>query len=76
MIKAMPFDLDGTLYDRVRLAAASFEELHDAFAAEQRGVARDRFLRDARSMDDRGYGVKGSGYGEVSDALAICGKPA
>ena len=61
-IKAVLFDLDGTLYDRDRLAAALFEEQYDAFAADLRGLSRERFLRDAHEMDDHGYGVKEDGY--------------
>ncbi len=41
MIRAVLFDLDGTLYDRDGLAAALFEEQNDAFAADLRAVARD-----------------------------------
>jgi putative hydrolase of the HAD superfamily len=62
MIKAVLFDLDGTLYDRDRLAAALFEEQYHAFAADLRGVSSEQFLHDAHEMDDHGYGVKESGY--------------
>lgn len=76
MIKAVLFDLDGTLYDRDLLAAALFAEQYEAFAADLRGVSRERFLRDAHEMDDHGYGAKESGYRQLvrrwslDDALA------
>jgi putative hydrolase of the HAD superfamily len=76
MIRAVLFDLDGTLYDRDRLATALFEEQYDAFAADLRAVSRERFLRDVHEMDDHGYGVKETGYLELvrrwrlDDALA------
>ena len=62
MIKAVLFDLDGTLYDRDALAAALFDEQYAAFASELSGISYERFLRDAIAMDDHGYGVKEAGY--------------
>jgi putative hydrolase of the HAD superfamily len=76
MLRAVLFDLDGTLYDRDRVAAALFEDQYHAFAAELRGVSRERFLRDVHEMDDHGYGAKETGYlnlvrrWRLDDALA------
>ncbi|MFN7985237.1 MAG: HAD family hydrolase [Vicinamibacterales bacterium] len=62
MIKAVFFDLDGTLYDRdalVRdLVAGQFHE----FSTELPGVSRERFVSDVLEMDDHGYGDKDNGY--------------
>lgn len=62
MIRAVLFDLDGTLYDRDRLAAALFDEQYSAFANELQSIARERFLRDVHVMDDHGHGSKETGY--------------
>lgn len=62
MIKAVLFDLDGTLYDRDALAAALLDEQYAAFAGELSGVSRERFLRDVHAMDDHGHGLKETGY--------------
>ena len=61
-IKAVLFDLDGTLYDRDRLAATLFDAQYTAFASELAAFRYERFLRDAVAMDDHGYGVKEAGY--------------
>jgi len=65
MIKAVLFDLDGTLYDRDALAEILFEQQYRAFAAELRGVSRERFLRDVHEMDEHGHGAKEQGYVRV-----------
>ena len=62
MIKAVLFDLDGTLYDRDRLASALFPEQYAAFADELTGISQERFLREVHEMDDHGYGPKDTGY--------------
>jgi putative hydrolase of the HAD superfamily len=62
VIKAVLFDLDGTLYDRDRLAVDLFHAQYAAFAHELRGIGYERFVRDAVAMDDHGYGVKEAGY--------------
>ena len=61
-IRAVLFDLDGTLYDRDGLAAALFDEQYAEFASELRGVSRERFLRDVHAMDEHGHGSKEEGY--------------
>ncbi|WP_300569557.1 HAD family hydrolase, partial [Flavobacterium sp.] len=76
MIKAVLFDLDGTLYDRDAVAKVLFEEQYGAFAAELRGISREMFLRDVHEMDEHGHGEKEPGYvrlvrgWQLDDALA------
>jgi putative hydrolase of the HAD superfamily len=65
MIRAVLFDLDGTLYDRDALATALFEQQYLAFASELRGVSRERFLRDVHGMDEHGHGDKEAGYARL-----------
>lgn len=62
MIKAVLFDLDGTLYDRDELAARLFDDQYRAFEHELSGVGRERFLRDVHAMDEHGHGDKETGY--------------
>lgn len=70
-VKAVLFDLDGTLYDRDRLAATLFDEQYAAFVHELRGVSRERFLRDVIEMDDHGYGGKEAGYRALVQAWGL-----
>jgi hypothetical protein len=62
VIKAALFDLDGTLYDRDRLAGALFAEQYAAFANELAAISCERFLGDVHAMDEHGHGDKEAGY--------------
>jgi putative hydrolase of the HAD superfamily len=65
MIKAVFFDLDGTLYDRDALVHALAVAQFDTFSAQLHGVSRERFVSDVLQMDDHGYGEKDKGYQRV-----------
>jgi putative hydrolase of the HAD superfamily len=65
MIKAVFFDLDGTLYDRDALAATLVAEQYAAFAPELASVPKETFVRRALEMDDHGYGEKSEGYARL-----------
>jgi putative hydrolase of the HAD superfamily len=65
-IKAVLFDLDGTLYDRDRLAADLFAEQYASFAQELACISRERFLRDVLAMDAHGHGSKETGYPQLA----------
>ena len=69
VIKAVLFDLDGTLYDRDLLAATLFREQYAAFAHELRGVAHERFLRDVMRWTITAMASRG----RLQDARAIVG---
>jgi putative hydrolase of the HAD superfamily len=71
VIKAVLFDLDGTLYDRDVLAVALFDEQYATFASELPGISRERFLRDVHAMDDHGHGSKESGYPAVVQSWGL-----
>jgi putative hydrolase of the HAD superfamily len=76
MIKAVLFDLDGTLYDRDVLAERLFAAQFAAFERELADIGRERFLRDVHVMDEHGHGDKEAGYRNLvgvwglDDALA------
>jgi putative hydrolase of the HAD superfamily len=70
-IKAVLFDLDGTLYDRDRLAGELFEQQYALFAAELRGVSRERFIAEVLTMDDHGHGPKETGYRALAESWGL-----
>jgi putative hydrolase of the HAD superfamily len=71
VIKAVLFDLDGTLYDRDRLAAELFEQQYALFASALGDVSHARFVRDVLSMDDHGHGPKESGYRALAESWGV-----
>ncbi len=65
MIKAVFFDLDGTLYDRDALVRNLVAAQFNAFSSQLSGVSRERFVSDVLEMDDHGYGEKEAGYQRI-----------
>jgi putative hydrolase of the HAD superfamily len=71
MIRAVLFDLDGTLYDRDALAEALFEQQYREFEADLCGISRERYFRDVHAMDEHGHGEKESGYRNLVRAWGL-----
>lgn len=71
MLKAVLFDLDGTLYDRDLAVGALVAEQFEAFARELSGVPRERFVHAVLGMDDHGHGEKDAGYARVLRELEL-----
>jgi putative hydrolase of the HAD superfamily len=71
VIKAVLFDLDGTLYDRDRVAEALFTEQYDVFANSLGGIGRERFLSAVHEMDEHGHGEKAVGYKRLVQAWGL-----
>ena len=71
MMRAVLFDLDGTLYDRDR---AMIELAHDqlsAFSGRMPGVDEPRFLKRFLELDDHGYTSRSDFYRRLADELGL-----
>ena len=62
MIKAVLFDLDGTLYNRDAVVRDLVTDQHASFETELGAVPQERFVARVLAMDDHGYGDKANGY--------------
>jgi putative hydrolase of the HAD superfamily len=65
MVKAVFFDLDGTLYDRDALVHSLVSDQHATFEAELPGISREQFIARVLDMDDHGYSDKAPGYRQI-----------
>lgn len=65
MIKAVLFDLDGTLYDRDELIQKVVSGQYDVFREDLSSVPKDTFVNRVIQLDDHGYGDKTSLYAAV-----------
>jgi len=66
MIKAVFFDLDGTLYDRDALVLRIVKEQFSTFQKELQGLSETHFVQRILELDDHGYGDKAELYGKVT----------
>jgi putative hydrolase of the HAD superfamily len=65
MIKAVLFDLDGTLHDRDAVVHNLVVNQYATFAHQLPGVTREHFISRALEMDDHGQGDKAVGYQRI-----------
>lgn len=71
MIKAVLFDLDGTLYDRDALVMKVVTEQFAAFQEELAGVNEEEFIHRVLELDDHGYGDKTELYRRISQEWGL-----
>jgi len=77
-LKAVLFDLDGTLYDRDALVARLFAEQFEAFGCELTAIPTKAFITRLIELDDHGYRDKRDVYrsaaAEWSLASDLCNR--
>jgi putative hydrolase of the HAD superfamily len=71
MLKAVLFDLDGTLFDRDAAVREVFGAQHRAFASALAGVPYERFVERLLELDDHGHSDKRSTYGILVRELGL-----
>lgn len=71
MIKAVIFDLDGTLFDRDTSVKRLVEAQHDAFASSLAQVAKPVFVARFMELDARGYVPKDVVYQRLVEEFAL-----
>jgi putative hydrolase of the HAD superfamily len=71
LIKAVFFDLDGTLYDRDALVTRLVAEQFEAFQDELTGVTKDSFVDRIVELDDHGYRDKRDVYRTVAEEWSL-----
>jgi len=62
MIKAVFFDLDGTLYDRDAFVTELLSYQFEVFRTKLDGLGKSRFVERIRELDDHGHGNKLEAY--------------
>jgi putative hydrolase of the HAD superfamily len=70
-VKAVFFDLDGTLFDRDAAVRALFAEQHGVFERWLGGIAREHFVERLLELDDHGHADKRATYGVLVRELGL-----
>lgn len=70
MIRAVLFDLDGTLWDRDRAFRALVDAQHRSFP-ELTTVPRERFVSRVLELDDHGVGDKRAAYAQIVQEFGL-----
>jgi len=71
MLKAVLFDLDGTLYDRDELVRAIVAAQFDGFREHLAGVDKNVFVERVFVLDDHGYKDRAALYSEVISEFGL-----
>jgi putative hydrolase of the HAD superfamily len=70
-VKAVFFDLDGTLFDRDAAVRALFAEQYRVFESRLGGIAEERFVERLLELDDHGHADKRATYGILVRELGL-----
>jgi putative hydrolase of the HAD superfamily len=71
MIRAVFFDLDGTLFDRDTTVRVFLDDQYSVFADDLADIPRDDFLARVTALDDHGYRSKPEVYAIVCREFAL-----
>src|SRR5688500_15873897 len=71
MLKAVLFDLDGTLYDRDELVRVVAAAQVDGFREHLAGVDKDVFVERVFVLDNHGYKDRAALYSEVTSEFGL-----
>ena len=71
MIRAVLFDLDGTLYNRDAVMAELAHEQFTTFNDRLKGVDEEAFILKFIEFDEHGYAKRPVVYGRLADAFGL-----
>lgn len=74
MIRAVLFDLDGTLYDRDEVVLRVAQEQFETFGSRFGAAGRDQIITRTLELDDHGYARRVDVYRQLVTGLAVDGR--